>query len=207
MPSQYFKRSEQLALPVQDLNQGAKTIAAVGDHGLEGPVQTTIQTGLTATHRNWFETLEQLGIRTNRSHFGGSNIGACASVLSVNPADQTRSYSESTYLAQGANRPNLKVLTDAHAGKVVLEAKGEKQLASGVEVTVNGSKLTVQCRKEVILCAGAVGSPQILELSGIGNPDVLSLAGIEVKVDNPNVGENLQEHMSMSLDPSPQQCS
>ena len=51
---------------------------------------------------------------------------------------------------------------------------------------------------EVILCAGSVQSPQLLELSGIGSPKVLEAAGIEVKIENPAVGENLQEHMSSS---------
>jgi choline dehydrogenase-like flavoprotein len=50
-------------------------------------------------------------------------------------------------------------------------------------------------KSEVILSAGSVQSPQLLELSGIGNPEILKAAGIDVKVENPNVGENLQEHM------------
>lgn len=55
---------------------------------------------------------------------------------------------------------------------------------------------TVKVDGEVILSAGSVQSPQLLELSGVGNPEVLKVAGIETKVANPNVGENLQEHMS-----------
>jgi choline dehydrogenase-like flavoprotein len=54
----------------------------------------------------------------------------------------------------------------------------------------------VKASKEVILSCGSVQSPQLLELSGIGNHEILNAAGINVKVNNPNVGENLQEHMS-----------
>lgn len=59
-----------------------------------------------------------------------------------------------------------------------------------------GEEHVVKTEKEVIVSAGSVQSPQLLELSGIGNPTILKAAGIDIKVPNPSVGENLQEHMS-----------
>ena len=59
-----------------------------------------------------------------------------------------------------------------------------------------GEGYSVRTDGEVILCCGSVQSPQLLELSGIGNSDILQAAGIDAKVNNPNVGENLQDHMS-----------
>lgn len=62
--------------------------------------------------------------------------------------------------------------------------------------THGGVEYDVSARREIILSAGSVKSPQILELSGIGNPSVLGNAGVSVKVESPQVGENLQEHIS-----------
>ena len=82
--------------------------------------------------------------------------------------------------------------------KVVLEkdTMQNEWIAKGVVFTSSGEGYTVRASHEVILSAGSVQSPQILELSGVGNPSVIEAAGIPLKVNSPNVGENLQEHMS-----------
>jgi choline dehydrogenase-like flavoprotein len=78
---------------------------------------------------------------------------------------------------------------------MVLEKGGNGWAAKGVKFAHKGSEHTVRADCEVILSAGTVQSPQLLELSGIGNPEILKAAEIEVKIENPNVGENLREHM------------
>jgi len=83
-----------------------------------------------------------------------------------------------------------------------LEKEDSSWRATGVRFEHGGKAFSVAASKEVILSAGSVQSPQMLELSGIGNPEILNEAGVNVKVANPNVGENLQEHMSRSLLPS-----
>lgn len=70
--------------------------------------------------------------------------------------------------------------------------------ATGVRVRYGDVEKDLKTIREVILSAGSVQSPQLLELSGIGQRTVLEAAGIDVKIDNSNVGENLQDHMSMS---------
>lgn len=99
-----------------------------------------------------------------------------------------------------ASRPNLHVLTEATVLNVLLEQK-DTWVATGVRVRQDGILLDIHAAREVIISAGSVQSPQILELSGIGPKDVLEAAGIEMKVDSPTVGENLQDHMSMSSRP------
>ena len=81
---------------------------------------------------------------------------------------------------------------------VVLENKTEsgERIATGVRFVHRHQEHMVPISGEVIISAGALQSPQILELSGIGNPDVLKAAGLEINVANLNVGENLQDHMS-----------
>lgn len=94
---------------------------------------------------------------------------------------------------------------------VILEHDEGEWVAKGVKFVHSGEEHIVRTEGEVIVCAGSVQSPQLLELSGIGNPDILKAAGVDIKVDNANVGENLQDHMSKSLNPLPfrstTQCS
>lgn len=98
-----------------------------------------------------------------------------------------------------ANRPNLHLITEALVEKIVLEkikTEGESETeqirATGVLISTATGTHTVHAQKEVVVCCGAVKSPQCLELSGIGSADLLAQHGIEVFVDNKQVGENLQ---------------
>ena len=88
------------------------------------------------------------------------------------------------------------------AREVVLEQARDNWVARGLRITHEGEEAIISTSREYILSCGCVQSPGLLELLGIGNPSVLQKAGIAVKVDNPNVGENLQEHMSESDKPS-----
>lgn len=116
--------------------------------------------------------------------------------MTVDPQTAIRSYSTPAYYLPNAHRPNLHVLTNAVVQEVVLEQRGERWTATGVRFNHGGQSYTVAASQEVVLSAGSVASPQLLELSGIGNPLVLERAGVSVKIPNRNVGENLQEHMS-----------
>jgi choline dehydrogenase len=99
------------------------------------------------------------------------------------------------YLHPAMRRPNLRVETRAQAARLVLEGKR----AAGVEYLQGGERRTARARAEVILAAGSVASPQLLELSGIGRGAVLQQQGIPVVVDLPGVGENLQDHYMVGV--------
>ncbi|MDR3538676.1 MAG: choline dehydrogenase [Acetobacteraceae bacterium] len=88
------------------------------------------------------------------------------------------------------NRPNLKIETGALASRVLLEGKR----AVGVAYTLNGQPTEARCGREVLLAAGSVKSPHLLELSGIGQPELLSSLGIAVQHALPGVGENYRDH-------------
>ena len=88
------------------------------------------------------------------------------------------------------------MLTDATVQRVEMEKKNGEWAAVGAQYVCGGEKFVAKAAKEVIICAGSIQSPQILELSGVGNPVVLEAADVQVKVANPNVGENLQDHPS-----------
>jgi len=99
------------------------------------------------------------------------------------------------YLRPARGRPNLKIETDAFAAGVLLEGRR----AVGVRWRQGGVMHETRCRGEVLLAAGAIQSPQLLQLSGIGPGDLLARHGIPVVLDAPEVGENLQDHLQIRL--------
>ncbi|MGF1551915.1 MAG: GMC family oxidoreductase [Paracoccaceae bacterium] len=99
------------------------------------------------------------------------------------------------FLRPAETRANLTVVTGAQVRRVMFEGKR----AVGVEATVGGETRVFRADGEVILSAGSIGSPQILELSGVGRGDVLAGQGIEVVHEAPGVGENLQDHLQLRV--------
>ena len=92
-------------------------------------------------------------------------------------------------------RPNLTLLTEAAATKVIFDGRR----AVGVEFDKGGSRQVVRARREVVLCGGAINSPQLLMLSGIGDRDQLNEHGIDVVAQSPGVGGNLLDHLVVPL--------
>src|SRR5204862_1980733 len=106
-----------------------------------------------------------------------------------------RSSSATAYLREAESRANLRVETDAHATKILFEGKA----VTGVTYRKSGAEHAVRAEREVILCAGAIQSPQLLQLSGIGNEELLGKHQIKVIQHLPGVGENLQDHLQLRL--------
>jgi choline dehydrogenase len=95
-------------------------------------------------------------------------------------------------------RPNLTVWTGAQVARLIIEADDHgTRRCIGVELARNGERVQVRATREVILCAGAIGTPQILQLSGIGPASLLERHGIAVQRDLPGVGGNLQDHLQI----------
>jgi choline dehydrogenase len=99
------------------------------------------------------------------------------------------------YLRPALSRSNLTVVTHALVYKVLLSAESGNKKATGIRYERKGKIFEVKANKEVILSAGPIGSPHLLQLSGIGAKDTLEKAGIECQHDLPGVGENLQDHL------------
>jgi choline dehydrogenase-like flavoprotein len=194
----FYKRSENFVEPLDPAKQQHHhEIYYTRDAmGVDGPLRITYLPEYSESHAHWHKTLNQLGLETNKSHLSGSNVGVWTNVVAVDPRTTTRSYSTPAYYLPNANRPNLRVLTNATVREIVLEQSGEQWTATGVRFDHGDQSYTAAASHEIVLSAGSVASPQLLELSGIGNPSVLERAGITVKIPNQNVGENVQEHMS-----------
>jgi choline dehydrogenase-like flavoprotein len=121
----------------------------------------------------------------------GTNEGS--GYFDVNQKRGIRWNTSKAFLRPALNRQNLEVRTNAHVRRLTI-ADGR---VTGVEYERDGQIESVTASRETVLCAGSVGSPQILELSGVGRGDVLQQYGIEQTLDRPQVGENLQDHLQL----------
>jgi choline dehydrogenase-like flavoprotein len=102
-------------------------------------------------------------------------------------------YARSAYLTPAWKRNNLTIVTEAVVNKIILARSGSAEcIAEGIQYTKDGNTKTITARKEVVVAAGAINSPRLLQCSGMGSADLLQKLGIEVLVESPGVGENLQ---------------
>jgi len=137
------------------------------------------------------EGAKEFGIEPTLDFNTGRNEGS--GFFEVNQKDGVRWNTAKAFLRPVQKRPNLKVMTQAHTRRVTVEGKR----ATGVEFEHKGQIVKATARAEVILAAGAINSPKLLELSGIGQPDRLSDLGIVPVHDLQGVGENLQDHLQI----------
>jgi choline dehydrogenase-like flavoprotein len=172
----YFKRAEH--------NERGPSEA----HAIGGPLNVAdLRSPTEYTHR-FVEACEQVGIGRTDDFNAGSPLGA--GLPQVTQKDGKRFSTVDGYLAPAAKRPNLTVAKEAFAHRVLFD----EGRAVGVEYFQAGLLRRAPVAREVILAAGAIASPQLLQLSGIGPADHLRSVGVDVEVDAPGVGANLQDH-------------
>lgn len=140
-------------------------------------------------YRAFIEAGEQAGYGVTNDYNGARQEGFGPMHMTVKKG--VRWSAANAYLRPALSRSNLKVVQRAHTRKVILESR----VAKGVEYQVGDKVITDHADREVILSAGSIGSPQLLQLSGIGPGEVLNAAGVEVIHDLPGVGQNLQDHL------------
>ena len=196
----YFLKSENYNAPSASISaQVDTTFIKTHLHGENGPVQDSFPPFYDNFYKAWEPTYKSLGLGPTGDPKDGVAIGAYTTLLTIDPKNASRSYSGNAYYKANAARPNMKVLTGAFAKKIVFDASNTPLRATGVTFDVDGHTYTASARCEVVICAGAFQAPHLLEVSGIGNASLLSSKGIEVLYDNPNVGENLQDHILLPL--------
>lgn len=136
---------------------------------------------------------EQAGFEMVSDHNGYRQEGLHIAQAFVH--DGLRWSSARGYLHPASRRENLVIVTRATVNKVIIE----NGAAVGVEISHKGGRRTIACEREVILCAGAFNTPQLLMLSGVGDADDLRQHGIELKAHAPGVGRNLENHPGVNL--------
>lgn len=144
----------------------------------------------------WREAASETGIPRIEEYNRGDNFGTA--YFQMNQRKGRRCSAAHAFLHPVKSRPNLTVLTHAMVQGLELESIDGQPTATGVKATIKGSaEQLFRASKEVVLAAGSIGSPQLLQLSGIGPRPLLEQHGIAVHSELPGVGENLQDHLQI----------
>jgi len=158
--------------------------------GGEGPLHvSTMARDLHPLCQNFIRAGQECGLAHNDDFNAATNEGI--GVYQNTAKGGLRMSAARAYLHPVRGRSGLAVISGAHATRIVFDGKR----ATGVEYAKNGELRQVRASREVILSAGAVNSPQLLQLSGVGPAGLLQRFGIEVVQDQPNVGQHLQDHL------------
>ncbi len=177
----YFKRSETWHMGEDSYRGG------------DGPISTSNGNNmkLNALYQAFIDAGGEAGYPKTPDYNGQQQEGFGPMHMTVGKG--VRSSTSNAYIKPAKDRPNLAILTGVLVERVTLLNK----IATGVEFSIKGKTQISNAKKEVILCAGSIGSPQLLQLSGIGPKHVLNEAGVELKHELPGVGENLQDHLEV----------
>ena len=182
----YFKKSE-------DQQRGSDVF-----HGVGGPLSVTDMRTRRDVCDAFIAAAEELGIPRNEDFNGAQQEGA--GYFQLTARGGIRCSSARGYLRPIRARRNLDVVTQAHCERLVFDGPEEKTVY-GVVYSAKGIAREARLRPggELILSAGAIGSPQILQLSGIGSGEVLKRAGVPIRHELKGVGENLQDHLQIRM--------
>ncbi|MDX1431153.1 MAG: choline dehydrogenase [Gammaproteobacteria bacterium] len=175
----YFRRAE-------DQERGASDY-----HGTGGPLAVSDMRLRREVCDAFIAAAEELGIPRRDDFNGAEQEGA--GYFQLTARNGFRCSTAVGYLRPARRRENLCIMTRAHAERILID----DGRAAGVRVRRAGEVVDVHAEAEVIASAGAIGSPQLLELSGIGDGEHLRALGVPVLVDLPGVGENLQDHLQI----------
>ena len=178
----YFKRSERRIGPADE-----------GYHGHDGE--------LTVTDIDWHDPICDafidgavgMGIPRNRDYNGATQAGVGYFQRAINKG--RRVSTARAFLHPVKHRPNLDIRTGAHTQRILFDGKR----ALGVRYRQGGREVEIRARREIVLSSGAVGSPQLLQISGVGPAALLREIGVPVVHDLPAVGENLADHYGVRM--------
>jgi choline dehydrogenase len=162
-------------------------------HGAGGPMHVRgIEREAHPLCDTFLKTCDGLGIPRTADFNGAASEGAGLWNMTIKGG--VRVSTATAYLAPARRRPNLAVLTHAQATRILFAGRE----ATGVEYLHGGTRHVVRARREVVLAAGAINSPQLLQLSGVGDPALLAPLGIPLVHAAPRVGAGLQDHVAVS---------
>ena len=190
-----FKRMEDL-VPSNEISIDQDS------HGTGGPVGVAVRSPVIPAARQFVAAANAAGLPSGDYNGAGRfNPAGVASLMQTNTRAGKRSSTFHGYLENAAERrANLTIITNALVTRVVLEGAGETLRATGIEYRdAAGAPLVVSAAREVILSAGAVGSPHLLMLSGIGPRRELEEAGVACQLDIADVGKHLKDHQQAPM--------
>lgn len=167
-------------------------------HGGDGGLAVSLIRAKSEISEAFINAAVEMGVPRTEDYNGADQEGA--GYFHQTAKGGFRCSSARAFLNPAKKRPNLEVITHAHTEQLIFDPQDDKRVV-GVRYSTKGQSREVRLNPggEVILSAGAIGSPQILELSGIGRGDVLQKAGVAVRHELPGVGECLQDHLQIRL--------
>ena len=160
-----------------------------GERGTGGPLQVSPKSLSREIVDHWVDAAVAAGYPANPDYNAGDQEGV--GYFQLTAAKGRRCSAAVAYLRPARGRKNLHIITKAHTKRVIIK----DGRAVGVEYERNGQMHSIKARGEVVLSAGAIGSPHILMLSGLGPADMLASHGVDVQRDMPEMGRNLQDHL------------
>ena len=170
-------------------------------HGSDGPVGVSVREPILPASSQFVDAAGTAGLK--QGDYNGRDRRepqGVASLFQTTTKDGKRSSTFHAYLEPAMDRENLVVVTGALVERILLDGEGDEVRATGVAYrTDDGAKEEVSAGTEVVLCAGAIGSPHILMLSGVGARDELAAVGVDCVVDLPDVGRHLKDHLHAPL--------
>ncbi|KAI0433772.1 oxidoreductase [Xylaria sp. FL1042] len=171
-----------------------------GDTNTSGPVQLSYPGNpFHPIRKIWAETFERNRYRMATGPWGEASVGSFSNLTSIDPERKERCDAAKAYYRPVLDRENLFIILDAHVDKIIFADDQLQPKAIGLQYHHEGRVKTVSARKDIIIAAGALQSPKLLELSGIGNANILKQNNIKVIKDLLGVGENLQDHLICDL--------
>lgn len=176
----YFKKADDWQVGDDDYRAKGGPLSVNRGNEMKNPL-----------YRAFIDAGVQAGYQFTEDYNGHRQEGFAAMQMTVK--NGVRWSTANAYLKPVMHRKNLKVVTRALTRRIIIE----NRVAKGIEYQIGEQTYKVAANKEVILSAGSVGSPQLLQISGIGPGAVLKAAGVEVIHDLPGVGENLQDHVEV----------
>ncbi|CZR68050.1 related to alcohol oxidase [Phialocephala subalpina] len=197
----YFKKSEIFTPPNADIVAEYNITTDTSVHGTDGYVHSSYSPFIWPTMKNFVAAIAELGIFTSVDGASGNAYGAYFTQHSQNPANATRSSARDAYYNNFVARSNLHLITSRQVTKLVTSSENGSVTVTGVEFAESSAsaRSTVSANMEVIMAAGALHTPQILQLSGIGDSTLLSSINVTTIVDLPAVGRNLQDHVLLAV--------
>ncbi|KAK1709394.1 GMC oxidoreductase [Colletotrichum acutatum] len=197
----YFKKNEKFTPPKADIVSEWGVQVDDAAHGSDGLMQVTYSPFFWPTTKFMIDAVKELGITVAKDQANGSPIGGYFCPHNQDPTSSTRSSAREAYYDNFTGRKNLHLLTGRQVTKVVTSGSGDAVKATGVEFAASkgAQAQTATAAKEVILAAGALHSPQILQVSGIGDPALHTSINVPTVVDLPAVGQNLHDHVMLTV--------
>ncbi|KAH6867735.1 hypothetical protein B0T10DRAFT_596953 [Thelonectria olida] len=197
----YFKKNEKFTPPSDAIVSEYNVTYDAAFHGTSGYMHSTYSPFFWPTTKNIINAIKELNIHVSNDQASGDALGGYFCPHNQDPVSVTRSSAREAYYNTVVKRQNLHLITKNQVTRIVTKKTSGAVKVTAVEFATSESaaRETVRVKKEAILAAGAIHTPQILQISGIGDSTTLKRIGVKTVVDLPAVGQNFHDHVLLPV--------